>query len=77
MNKIEFIQELESIFDVEPGYLTTNPEQVNSVNWDSVSTLGIIALLDSEFDIEIEVDYLKKCDGIEYLEQIIGNKFSE
>ena len=76
MNEEEFIEELELILDLENGDLEKNPELAHSENWDSVNLLGIIALIDEHFDIEIDIKTLRSCNGLEFLTLLIGDKFT-
>jgi len=74
VNKTEFIEELEIILDLEEGALEAQPEYGGSEAWDSISMLGIIALLDGELGVSVNVAELRACKEIEDLFAIIGDK---
>ena len=68
----EFIEKFAEAIDVEATELTVDTEFRNLDEWDSVAYISLIAMMDEEYDIQIEMSTFKtlKTLGaiIEYIE---------
>lgn len=68
----EFIEKFAEAIDAEAEGLTVETEFRNLDEWDSVTYLSVIAMLDEEYDIQIEMNDFKKLRTIgsiaEYIE---------
>ncbi len=71
----EFIEKLAEIFD-DTTAETLNPETNfrDLDEWSSLSALGVIALADEEFDVELSGAEMRKANTIQELFDIISNK---
>lgn len=56
----EFIEKFAEAIDAEAEGLTAETEFRNLEEWDSVTYLSVIAMLDEEYDIQIEMNDFKK-----------------
>ena len=64
MNKLELLRELESVLMLDPETLEIGNKLTEIKNWDSMASLGYIALLDSEFGVQINGDQLQACQTV-------------
>lgn len=72
----EFIEKFAEIFDdTDASTLTPETNFRDLDEWSSLSALGIIALADEEFDVELSPAELRKVDTIQALyDLILSNK---
>jgi len=68
----DFIEKFAEAIDAESAGLTANTEFRSLNEWDSVAYLSVIAMMDEEYDIQIEMPIFKKLrtlgDIVEYIE---------
>lgn len=68
----EFIEKFAEAIDAEAEGLTAETEFRNLEEWDSVTYLSVIAMLDEEYDIQIEMPQFKQLKTLgaiaEYIE---------
>ena len=71
----EFIEKLAEIFD-DTDVTTLTPETKfrELEEWSSLSALGVIALADEEFDVELSGNEMKKANTIQELYDLLSNK---
>ena len=73
MNVQEFIEKFAEAIDVESSNLTVETEFRTLDEWDSVAYLSVIAMLDEEYDIQIEMAQFKQLKTLgavaEYIEK--------
>lgn len=75
MNIQEFIQKVEHEFDqISPGSLTPESKIRDHFEWDSINALVFIALVNVEYDVEINADDLQQSDTVTDLYRIIENR---
>jgi acyl carrier protein len=61
----EFTTKLEKEFeDLEPGTLKPETNMRELPNWSSMHALIIIALIDTEYDVKITGEDLRKCNTV-------------
>ena len=74
MTKQEFLRELADVLNEDPADVTDGKE-VNALDgWDSAGLLGVIAMLDSELDLQVDVDRLRGCKTVGDLVALAGDK---
>lgn len=71
----EFIEKFAEIFD-DTDVATLSPETKfrELDEWSSLSALGVIALADEEFDVEISGNEMRQANTIQELFDLISNK---
>ena len=73
MNVQEFIENFAEAIDVESSNLTVETEFRTLDEWDSVAYLSVIAMMDEEYDIQIEMSQFKQLKTLgavaEYIEK--------
>lgn len=71
----EFIEKFAEIFD-DTDAATLSPETKfrELDEWSSLSALGVIALADEEFDVEISGNEMRQANTIQELFDLISNK---
>lgn len=71
----DFIQRIEEEFDDIPkGKLTADNPFRETVDWTSVNALLLMALISTEYDVNIEVEELKKCISLRELFNVVIEK---
>ena len=72
MNVQEFIEKFAEAIDIEASELTADTEFRNLDEWDSVAYISVIAMMDEEYDIQIEMPQFKQLKTLgtiaEYIE---------
>ena len=62
----DFIEKFAEAVEIEDAsVLSANTEFRKLENWDSLAYLSVIALLDEEFDVQIEMDDFRKLNTIQ------------
>lgn len=75
MNIADFIDRIENEYDDIPkGVLTADIPFRKVVDWTSVNALLLMALISTEYDVNIEVEELKDCATLRELWNIIESK---
>ena len=73
MNVQEFIEKFAEAIDIEATELTTETEFRTLDEWDSVAYISVIAMMDEEYDIQIEMSTFKTLKTLgaiaEYIEK--------
>lgn len=71
----EFIEKFAEIFDdTDASTLTPDTKFRDLDEWSSLAVLGLLALADEEFDVELKADDLKKANTIAELLTVIEEK---
>ncbi len=71
----EFINKFAEIFDdTDASALTPETKFRELDEWSSLTALGLIALADEEFDVDLKGDDVKKSETIGDLFDVIKNK---
>lgn len=71
----EFIEKFAEIFDdTDASTLTPETNFRELEEWSSLSALGVIALADEEFDVELSGNEMKKANTIQELYDLLSNK---
>lgn len=72
MSKEVFMEDLAAIFEIEPSELNMD-YGLDRNNWNSLAIVAAIALIDEQFEINIEGDKLRQCSSVRDLWQLIQN----
>lgn len=71
----EFIEKFSEIFDdTDVSMLKPETKFRDLEEWSSLSTLGLIALADEEYGVELNANDMKEAQTVEDLYKIISNK---
>ena len=73
MNRTDFIENFAEAIDVEASTLTPETEFRTLDEWDSMAYLSVIAMIDEEYDMQIEQLEFKKLPTIQALMDYIEN----
>lgn len=65
--KAKFIELFKEVFEMEDEEVKFNNNFRDLETWDSITHLSLIAMLDDEYDIQIEEEELKKLITVEDL----------
>lgn len=60
MNKTEFVEKFAEAIEIEASELTAETEFRTLEEWDSLSYLSVIAMMDEEYECQIELADFKK-----------------
>jgi acyl carrier protein len=72
--KEELIHALATALEIEPEKITLNDTFRNYETYSSLTELSVIAMLDSDFGIEIEMNEFNKCKTVEDLVNLVSLK---
>ena len=71
----EFIEKFAEIFDdTDAATLTPETKFRELDEWSSLAVLGLIALADEEFDVELKADDMRKANTIAEIYEVIKSK---
>lgn len=73
MSKKDFLLLLDELLETEPGTLT-GVEMLETLSWDSLAVVGLIALVDEQFDIALSPAKIGKCETVNDLIALLGDK---
>lgn len=73
MNVQDFIEKFAEAIDVEASELTADTEFRNLEEWDSVAYISVIAMMDEEYDIQIEMLIFKTLKTLGAIAEYIEN----
>jgi len=75
MDMISFIKSLEGAFEgLSPGSLTAGTEFRKLEQWDSISALNILAVLDSEYDVQLNRAEITGCNTVQDIFELVKKK---
>jgi|GEM_PF-1303313 len=64
VNLEAFLQELAPLFSIEREELTDDFALDPNTNWDSLTIISMMALMDDHFEVEISGEQLRRCSSI-------------
>lgn len=71
----EFIEKFAEIFDeTDPATITPETKFRELEEWSSLSALGVIALADEEFDVELSGSEMRLANTVQELFNLISSK---
>lgn len=71
----EFIEKFADIFDdTDASALSPDTKFRELDEWSSLSALGLLALADEEFDVELKADDMRKANTIAEIFEVIKSK---
>lgn len=73
MNVQEFIEKFAEAIDIEATELTADTEFRNLDEWDSIAYISVIAMMDEEYDIQIEMPTFKTLKTLGAIAEYIEN----
>lgn len=75
MNLEEFIAKTEEAMDdIEPGTITPTKHFQDIEHWSSMHALLLIAMVDTEYDVLLSGEDLRKCENISDVYQIVNSR---
>ena len=72
MNKTEFINQIADILEIEPINLSGAEILEEIGNWDSLSIISFVAMVDTELKIIVDPEKLKNAKTINDLIELVG-----
>ena len=69
----EFIEKFAEAIDIEASDLTADTEFRTLDEWDSVAYISVIAMMDEEYDIQIEMAQFKQLKTLGAIAEYIEN----
>lgn len=71
----QFIEDFENaVEDVEPGSLSVDTAFKSIEQWDSLSVLTVIAMVDADYDVRLKAKELKQADTLSDLFSLVVSK---
>lgn len=72
MNRSEFIKHIADILEIDPGNLTGSEVLEEIGNWDSLSIISYVAMVDAELNKIVSPEKLKEAKTIDDLISLAG-----
>ena len=72
MNKVEFLNGLEEIMELDENSLTGSETLKELEVWDSLAVLGFIAMIDNNFGVTLDVKKITDCVTVEDLMSLVS-----
>ena len=72
MNRIEFIKQVSDILEIDPGNLTGSEILEEIGNWDSLSIISFVAMVDAELNRIVSPEKLRQAKTIDDLADLAG-----
>jgi acyl carrier protein len=72
MTKQELYWELEEILEIEKGTIHGDQQLASLQAWDSLATMGFIAMVDRKFGITVPANAIAACQTVEDLTRLLG-----
>jgi len=76
MNRQQFIGELETLLEVDPGTLSEDMVLQEIEQWDSMAAIGFIAMADATLSAVVKPQKLFECRSVGDLIELVGDKLS-
>ena len=70
----KFIEQLKEVFELDGEEIDLNDSFRDYENWDSMTNLSLIAMIDSEFGVNINSEEFNKLETVQDLFEAIKNK---
>jgi acyl carrier protein len=74
MDRVEFLNQLHVLFEAEPGSIAPNCSIDGVPGWDSLTFLGLIAMLDEQYGVSLGPKEILACDTVEQLMQLVDRQ---
>ncbi len=72
MNKVEFLNGLEEIMELDENSLAGTENLKDLEVWDSLAVLGFIAMIDNNFGLTLDVKKIMDCVSVEDLISLVS-----
>jgi acyl carrier protein len=76
MQKTDFLLLLDELLELELNTLTGTEKLEGLETWDSLASIGFIALVDEKFDISLSASKLNACQTIDDLVALVSEKIT-
>lgn len=74
VTKEQLIKELAGVLNEDSAILNENTPLESLAGWDSTGLLGVIALLDGDLGVSLDVDRLRQCKTVGNLVELCAGK---
>lgn len=71
MELSEFLTLTEEILEVDTGSISLG-DKLESVGWDSLANIGLIAAIDERFGVTVDADRLSECQTVEDIYSLLS-----
>jgi len=69
-----FLEELADLLEINKSELTCEYQLVGNENWDSLSLISVIVMVDEHFQLSVSNEALRKCMVVGDLLKLINDK---
>ena len=74
MDRVEFLNQLHVLFEADPGSITPTCCIEDIPGWDSLTFLGLIAMLDESYGVSLGPKEILACKSVENLMSLVGRE---
>ncbi len=72
MRREEFLERLHEVFEADPGSITGDDRLQQIPGWDSLTFLGLIAMVDERCGVSLEPRQVLACQSVDDLFRLIA-----
>ena len=76
MEEEKFLEQFIAQFDDEPTGVTMDTDFRDIDDWDSLTALGVISMIDDEYNVKVSGEELKSSKSVRYIFNIVKTKVS-
>ena len=77
MTKHEFLENIEELLEADPGSINESTVLVELGRWDSITAMGLIAMIDEMFEIILSPQKLANAKTIQDIIVLLGDKLTD
>ncbi len=74
INRKNFLTEVATLLEVKPSDLNDNFSLTQCGNWDSLTVVSVIGLLDTTFGVNVPIEYIEKVQTVQQLLELTEMK---
>lgn len=76
MDQSEFVEQLENLFEVDAGAISTSLAIHDIPNWDSLTFVGLIAMVDEEYGVTLSPKDVLACQDVAELINVLDRQIT-
>lgn len=77
MDKKQFYEAFADIVEADPASISGSKNLKEVEGWDSLAAVGFLAMADKEFQTRVDPSKLQKCNTVDDLAALFGDKISD
>jgi len=74
MNRDDFLRQLDDLFEVDPGSISGQDSIQDLPGWDSLTFLGLLALVDEQYGVTLSPKAVLSCGTVDDMIRMIDGE---